>query len=149
MLAGPRRLKIEPLGCDYQRNRWGIMFIFNYDPDRVLLEIVQTEYWTPPMVEDFNREFLAHHLKIRAADQNYRVLADCTHFPVQSSETSATASAFFARIMAENQGRYAILAGSVLNKIQAKRAITHPRVEIFLDRNQAMAWLFEDGTLPA
>jgi hypothetical protein len=32
--------------------------------------------------------------------------------------------------------------------MQAKRVIPQPNVEVFTDRAEAMAWLFEPGSLP-
>ncbi len=51
--------------------------------------------------------------------------------------------------MAENKGHYAIIAASTFNKIQAKRAIPQPNVQVFSDTEEAMEWLFVDGSLPA
>lgn len=124
------------------------MFSFSYDPGRVLLTVVQKGYWSMPVFRDFEREFLVQHDKIRIAHRNYRVLADCREFPVQSTEIGEAFGKLFAKLMDENKGHYAILAASTLNKIQAKRAIPQTNVQVFSDPDEAMEWLFLEGSLP-
>lgn len=125
------------------------MFDFSYDPDRNLMRLVQEDYWSLADFRAFESEFTKLHTTIRRTNQNYRVLADCRDFPVQSAEISEVFGAFFDRILNENKGRYAIVASSMLNKLQAKRALPQPHVQIFTDPDEAMTWLFEDGSLPA
>lgn len=125
------------------------MFSFSYDPERVLLTVVQKGYWSMDVFRDFERDFLLQHHKIRIAHKNYRVFADCREYPVQSTEIGESFGALFMKLMAENKGYYAIIAASTLNKIQAKRAIPQPNVQVFSDPEEAMEWLFIDGSLPA
>ncbi len=125
------------------------MFSFSYDPARILLTVEQKGYWTMPVFRDFEREFLAQHDRIRLTRKAYRVFADCRDYPVQSTEIGEAFATLFGRLMAENRGHYAIVAGSTLNKIQAKRAIPHSNVLVFSDPDEAMEWLCEDGSLPA
>ena len=123
------------------------MFSFAYDPERVLLTVVQTGYWPMAVFRDYEREFLLHHDRIRLTHKNYRVFADCRDYPVQSTEIGEAFGALFGKLMSENKGHYAIIAASTLNKIQAKRAIPQPNVQVFSDPDEAMAWLFEEGSL--
>lgn len=125
------------------------MFDFSYDPDRNLMRLVQEDYWSLANFRAFESEFMKRHTSIRRTSPNYRVLADCRHFPVQSAEISEAFGAFFDMIMAENKGHYAIVVGSILNKLQAKRALPQAHVQVFTDPDEAMIWLFEDGSLPA
>lgn len=124
------------------------MFSFSYDPARVLLTVVQKGYWPMTVFRDFGREFLAHHDRIRLARKHYRVLADCRDYPVQSAEIGEAFGALFTKLMDENKGHYAIIAASTLNKIQAKRAMPQPNVQVFSETEEAMEWLFLDGSLP-
>lgn len=125
------------------------MFSFSYDPERVLLKVVQQGYWSMAVFADFERDFLLQHHKIRRAHKNYRVLADCREYPVQSAEIGAAFGKLFVKLLAENEGRYAIIAASTLNKMQAKRAIPQPNVQVFSDPEEALDWLLVDGSLPA
>ncbi len=124
------------------------MYSFSYDPDRLLLTIVQTGYWSLPDFHAYEREYLAQHDRILRHSRFYRVLADCRDYPVQSVEIGEGFSRLFARLTQGNPGRYAILTASTLNKMQAKRAIPQASVQVFSDRDEAMAWLFEDEDLP-
>jgi hypothetical protein len=123
------------------------MFSFSYDPERILLTVVQKGYWPMPVFREFEREFLRHHDKIRLQHRNYRTLADCRDYPVQSTEIGEAFGKLFLRLMDENKGHYAIVAASTLNKIQAKRAIPQANVQVFSDMDEAMDWLFVDGSL--
>jgi hypothetical protein len=123
------------------------MFDFSYDPDENLMRLVQQGYWSLADFRTFESEFVKLHTTIRKTNRNYRVLADCREFPVQSPEISEAFGQLFAIIMDENKGRYAIVVGSILNKLQTKRALPQPHVQTFTDPNEAMAWLSEDGSL--
>ena len=125
------------------------MFSFAYDPDRTLLTVVQKGYWPLPVFREFERDFLHNHEKIRLNNRNYRVLADCRDYPVQSTDIGEAFGRLFVKLMDENKGHYAIVAASTLNKIQAKRAIPQPNVQVFSEVDEAMEWLFVDGSLPA
>jgi hypothetical protein len=124
------------------------MFSFSYDPERVLLTVVQKGYWSMDVFRDFERNFLLQHDRIRSEHKNYRVFADCREYPVQSSEVGEAFGKLFMKLMAENKGYYAIIAASTLNKMQAKRAIPQPNVQVFSDTEEAMEWLFIEGSLP-
>jgi len=125
------------------------MFSFSYDPGRVLLSVVQQGYWSMTVFRDFEREFLSQHDRIRLSHKNYRVFADCREYPVQSTEVGEAFGRLFTKLMDENKGHYAIIAASTLNKMQAKRAIPQPNVQVFSDTGEAMEWLFLENSLPA
>jgi hypothetical protein len=118
---------------------------FSYDEDRTLMTIVQNGYWSMETFHAFEAEFLAWHRKIFARHKDYRVIAECADFQVQSTEVGLGFAGLFERLMAEYRGRYAIIAGSAMNKLQARRVIPHANVQIFTkeEHEQAMAWLFE------
>jgi hypothetical protein len=46
-----------------------------------------------------------------------------------------------------NGGPIALIAGSMLNKMQAERVFPYPNVRVFLDSDAAREWLFRDGVL--
>jgi len=118
---------------------------FSYDEDRALMTIVQNGYWSMETFHAFEAEFLARNRKIFARHKDYRIIAECADFQVQSIEVGLGFAALFKRFMAEFRWRYAIIAGSTMNKLQARRVIPHGNVEIFAtdEREQAMTWLFE------
>lgn len=126
------------------------MFSFSYVATRALLTVVQQGYWSIEEFRDYERQFYTHHRMIMQARSSYRVISDCREYPVQSPEVSDAFEALFQVLMAENKGRYAIVAASALNKIQARRVIPHRHVEIFSkdEWDKAMQWLFDEDSLP-
>ena len=123
------------------------MFSFSYDPGRILLTVVQRDYWSMTDFRAYEREYLAHHDLIRQHNRNYRVFADCRDYPVQSVEVGDAFALLFDKLMRENRGHCAILTPSTLNKMQAKRAIPYDNVRTFSETEDAMAWLFAEGSL--
>ncbi|MBT2185882.1 hypothetical protein [Sphingobium nicotianae] len=124
------------------------MFELSYDPDRILMSIVQQGYWSMAEFREFEAQFSKLHNDIRKQHRNYRVIADCRDFAVQSPEIGQAFGVMFEKLVAENKGHYAILLQTTLNKLQAKRAIPQAHVHTFTDREEAMTWLFEDDSLP-
>lgn len=124
------------------------MFQLSYDPDRILMSVVQQGYWSMAEFREFEAEFSKLHNDIRKQHRNYRVMADCRDFAVQSPEIGQAFGVMFGKLMAENMGHYAILLQTTLNKLQAKRAIPQAHVQTFTDWDEAMTWLFEESSLP-
>lgn len=120
------------------------MFSFSYDPERTLLNVVQRGYWSMEIFRAYEAEYLQRHREILKSHPSYRVIAECRDFDVQSGEISVAFSVLFEKLMAENKGRYAIVAEKTLSKMQAKRALPQPNVQVFWETATAMAWLFED-----
>lgn len=116
-------------------------YFFSYDEQSNLLKVTQSGYWSLEIFDRFKQEFLALHSEVLTRHHSYRVFAQCTDYPVQSHEVGEAFSVFFAKLMAENNGRYAILVGSALNKMQARRVIPQPHVKTFTSSDAAMAWL--------
>ncbi len=124
------------------------MYSFSYDPDRALLAILQTGYWPMELFRGYEEAYLDHHERIRQHRPSYRVLADCRDYPVQSADVGTAFAALFERLMRENRGHCAIVTGSALNSMQAKRAIPFTNVRVFAEPQDAMEWLFAEGSLP-
>jgi hypothetical protein len=123
------------------------MYSISYDADRVLLTVVQNGYWTMPVFRSFEQTFVQHHTQIRTKAKCYRVLADCRNFAVQSTELGDAFGAFYAKILSQNKGHFAVVTTSMLSKMQAKRALPQPHVQVFDEWDDAMQWLFIDGSL--
>lgn len=119
------------------------MYQIAFDPTRLLLHLVLQNYWTTETFEAFAAEMRAHHNRIFRQHKSYLSLCDARQFLVQSAEISTEFEALFAAILAENHGRFAIIAASALNSLQAKRALPQPNVQLFTDENKALSWLLE------
>lgn len=124
------------------------MYRTTYDAARKFLDYVIEGYWTMDEFHAFESEIRAHHQRIRKLNKSYRVLSDARDFAVQSVEVSDAFAALFKDLLDDNKGHFAILAASALNSMQAKRALPQANVRVFTDKDEAMAWLFEDGSLP-
>jgi hypothetical protein len=121
------------------------MHSFSYDEDRAVLTVVQQGYWSMADFRAFERDFLIWHARIRKQRKNYRVLADCSDFPVQSAEIGEAFGALFTTLRPENDAPYAIVVASMLNKLQARRALPFANIELFSDLREAQDWLFAGG----
>lgn len=117
------------------------MHSFSYDEGRALLTVVQQGYWSMADFRDFERDFLAWHARIRLKRKNYRVLADCRDYPVQSAEISEAFSTLFGKLMPQNDAPYAIVVASMLNKMQARRALPFANIQVFANLDEARDWL--------
>jgi len=129
------------------------MHSLSYDEGRALLTAVQQGYWSMADFRAFERDFRAHDASIRAKRRSYRVLALCHDFPVQSVEISKAFGVMFTSVAATHDARHAIVAGSVLNKMQVRRALPFDNVQVFSDASEATDWLFAgdagtEATLP-
>jgi|EndMetStandDraft_4_1072995.scaffolds.fasta_scaffold273760_2 hypothetical protein len=127
------------------------MHSFSYDEGSALLTIVQQGYWSMADFRDYERDFLTWHERIRKRRKNYRVLADCRDYPVQSAEIGEAFGALFNTLMAQNDAPYAIVVASMLNKLQARRALPFANIQLFSDLREAQDWLFvgdNGGTTP-
>lgn len=127
------------------------MHSFSYDEGRALLTIVQQGYWSMADFREFERDFLAWHARIRLKRKSYRVLADCRDYPVQSVEIGEAFGILFDKLMPQNDAPYAIVVASMLNKLQARRALPFANIQLFSDLNEARDWLFasDDSGMPA
>ncbi|MFA5966414.1 MAG: hypothetical protein WC804_20545, partial [Sphingomonas sp.] len=83
--------------------------------------------------------------------KSYRLLADCRDYPVQSVEIGEAFGILFDKLMPQNDAPYAIVVASMLNKLQARRALPFANIQLFSDLNEARDWLFasDDSGMPA
>jgi hypothetical protein len=124
------------------------MHKIEFDDDLALMTLTLTGYWTMEEFGAYEAAFLAVLQDIRKRHRDFRILSRSAEFPVQSVEV---ATAFGERIwgaVKDNRGPVALIAGSVLNKMQAERVFPDPNVRVFLSEEEARAWLFRDGALP-
>jgi hypothetical protein len=63
---------------------------------------------------------------------------------VQSAEVGEAFRLLSNRLMADHEIRCAIVADKTLGKLQAQRAMPQSNVCVFLQEDEARAWLFAD-----
>lgn len=118
-------------------------FGFDYDPDRNRILIHIRDFWTVETVRDFAAAAGAQAQALRATRDDYDVLIDSRDFPVQANDVADLLPSIAEAGLRLTSGRAASVVGSHLNKLQAERTQTHPRMRIFMTVEAAEAWLGE------
>lgn len=118
-------------------------FRLDYDPvsNRVLVEI--RDLWTVDTVRAFAAASGAFAQQTRTTRADYDVLIDSRDFPVQTNEVADLLPSIAEAGLTLTSGRAASVVGSALNKLQAERTQTNPRMRIFMTVEEAEAWLGE------
>ncbi|MCA1198284.1 hypothetical protein K9B35_09920 [Sphingomonas sp. R647] len=116
-------------------------FQIDYDPRRNRLNVEIRDFWTVETVRDFAAASGAKAQQARAIRDDYDVLIDSRDFPVQANEVADLLPQIAEGGLALTTGRAASVVGSRLNKMQAERTQSHPRLRIFMTMAEAEAWL--------
>ena len=112
-----------------------------YNPRLNRIEVEIRDLWTVDTVRDFAAASGAKAQQVRAIRDDYDVLIDSRDFPVQTNEVADLLPQIAEGGLALTTGRAASVVGSRLNKMQAERTQTHPRLRIFMTMAEAEAWL--------
>jgi len=116
-------------------------FQIDYDPRRNRLNVEIRDFWTVETVRDFAAASGAKAQQVRAIRDDYDVLIDSRDFPVQANDVADLLPQIAEGGLALTTGRAASVVGSRLNKMQAERTQSHPRLRIFMTMAEAEAWL--------
>ena len=121
-------------------------FRMDYDAarNRILVEI--RDFWTVETVHAFAAAAGAKAQEVRAIRSDYDVLIDSRAFPVQANDVADLLPSIAEAGLTLTSGRAASVVGSHLNKLQAERTQTHPRMRIFMTMEEAEAWLGEKAS---
>jgi hypothetical protein len=115
----------------------------DYDPRRNRILVRLRDFWTVDTVREFAAASGAFAQQTRAIRDDYDVLIDSRDFPVQANEIADLLPNIAEAGLTLTSGRAAAVVGSQLNKLQAERTQTHPRMRIFMTMEEAEAWLAE------
>lgn len=115
------------------------MYAFNYVPQTRTLEMRLEGRWT---MEEFERFESAYNAAIREHARTHPIglLSDSREFQVQAQDVAER----FNAIGAGTGGRLAataIVAATMLNKMQAERILPQANMKVFLDIKEARDWL--------
>lgn len=116
------------------------MYNIEHDPGSNIVNLRLTGFWTLETIDRFTKEFGALATGLARAKRPFVVLSDCREYPVQSAEIGEA----WSRILGSNPivtVPYAVVVRSVLNKLQAERALTAPNVRLFTELHDALDWL--------
>ncbi|MDQ0251536.1 hypothetical protein J2W22_003624 [Sphingomonas kyeonggiensis] len=118
-------------------------FRMEYDAarNRILVEI--RDFWTVETVQAFAAAAGAKAQEVRAIRSDYDVLIDSRALPVQANDVADLLPSIAEAGLTLTSGRAASVVGSALNKLQAERTQTHPRMRIFMTMEEAEGWLGE------
>ena len=117
------------------------MYDIRFDARKRILRLRLEGFWTPVTLARFMADLKAEATKVRASHGGFATLSDSRDFPVQSPEVAGGFAALMQGGGAGQAGPTAIVVASVLNKIQAERALNTPSVKVFLALEDAQRWL--------
>lgn len=117
------------------------MYVIQFDPETRILHLTLEGFWSVEILDDFATELRAKSTELQKLYGTYATLSDSTGFAVQSLEVARGFEKIQTRGVHANLGPTAIVAGSMLNKLQAERSLKGPRVRVFLRLDEAQNWL--------
>ncbi|MDG2535344.1 hypothetical protein P6144_16910 [Sphingomonas sp. HITSZ_GF] len=118
-------------------------FELEYDAGRNRMLVVMRDFWTLETIRDFATAAGAKAQEVRQIRDDYDVLLDTRDFPVQANDVADLLPSIAEGGLRLTSGRAASVVGSLLNKLQAERTQSHPRLRIFMTMDEAEAWLAE------
>jgi hypothetical protein len=117
------------------------MFDIRFDPERRILHLECHGWWTLGTLAAFSTAVLAKGTATRLRYGQFAVMNDVRHMPVQSAEVSTGLSMLMGKSAAITTAPFASVTSSSLAKLQAERVLKAPNTRVFLDWDQANAWL--------
>jgi len=123
-------------------------FRFDYDPRRNRVTVLMRDLWTVETVREFAAASGIFAQKTRVIRDDYDILIDSRDFPVQANDVADLLPSIAQAGLTLTSGRAASVVHSRLNKLQAERTQTHPRMRIFMTMAEAEAWLAEAPQTP-
>lgn len=118
------------------------MYTIDVDAKRNFLRLTLEGFWTIDTVRAFARDEQAAAARLSCAPGDHLVLADLSHFKIQSQEVVAMCKAFIDGATNASR-RLALVAGPGLARIQYKRVMGREAMRMFPTVADAEAWLFE------
>ena len=121
------------------------MYDIRFDEDQRLILLKLEGFWHPETIADFSAALVSKAKEVgRRSSRPFSMLSDGTNFPVQSAMVATGFVDLMNQLSPIVTGRMAIVASSTLNRMQAQRIFTDPKIEVFATREEATAWL--EGT---
>ncbi len=119
------------------------MYDIAFDPATRLLSMRLEGFWDVETLNRFAAELSALTERIERQWDDYPILSDSRGFSVQSVEVTAGFSRIMEVAVMRHRGPVAIVVGSRLNKLQVERSMMTDHLRVFLDIDEARAWLRE------
>jgi hypothetical protein len=122
------------------------MYRLDHDPVANILHITAEGFWDLPGTAAFGVAAIAKGTAIRLRHGHFAIVVDARNFPIQSGTVAETNSLLMPKARLLTNGPIAIVAGSMLNKLQNERFFSGDRLRHFIDYDQAMAWIDAEWT---
>ena len=115
------------------------MYSVDYDSQAGIVRMSVEGFWTRQTVEALSIDLLAVLSRVKASGRPVLVLSDAREFPVQSAEVGEAFAVMDAQA-AKLRDRLAMVVGSTLGKMQARRAAGSD-IGFFDSMEEAEHWL--------
>ena len=119
----------------------GPMFAVHYDQPANRVRMSVQGHFTPDDVQRLSDAVTAAVAEAKQHGDDFDVLVESPAFPVQAQDVAALLAGIMERGMPLTTGRAAVVVGSHLSLMQARRTLLHPRLQAFLSPGEAQAWL--------
>jgi hypothetical protein len=116
-------------------------FAVSFDRRTRLLRWTMRGLWTMADVAELARAMYEATKHLGPPPQRYDGLCDSRDFPVQTNAVSNALGEIDRAGGRMRRGRFAIVVGSRMNKLQAERTLTGGGVRVFMAMDEAEAWL--------
>lgn len=116
------------------------MYSIDYSPETRIMQLRLEGRWTESDFDRFEKDYGSALRQHSLSGESIAMLSDSREFHVQTQEVanrfSKLGAGSGAKVVAS-----AIVAGSLLNKMQVERTMGSDKVKVFLDLHEAKAWL--------
>jgi hypothetical protein len=116
-------------------------FEIKADVDTGIVTTVLRGFWTLATLDGFAAGMADAIGKVAPHHPVFALLSDSTEFQIQTPAVGARFAEMMTAGAAMHLGPTAIVVGTVLNKLQAERLFTDPRVRVFTDAGEARRWI--------
>jgi len=118
-------------------------YLVEYDGVAGLVRYRIEGFWDVATVDAFGAELLTALSGRVANGRKLDVLGDASAFAVQTAPVAVAFETLMIQRVLPQIGRLALVVGAMLNKLQVERSMAGSQVKIFLNVEQAAAWLNE------
>lgn len=118
-------------------------FSIDWNADRSILEARVDGFWDQRTIARFADELGQAMADLRGRGVKFGVLGEGSGFAVQTQEVADGLTRLVDAGNQANRAPTAIVAGGMLVKMQAARAMAAPHLRVFATREEALAWLEE------
>lgn len=122
-------------------------FEIDHDARRQLLTLRLVGLWDRAILDDYTAALNSIFSKVEASGRStsgYRVLVDLREHGLQPRDIAAEIEARLSRGAAQASRHAILVSGSVLHRMQVKRAGAQIEAYIFVDEAEAMQWLLTE-----